>query len=219
MSKPASINVLAISLAAKTTPVMLAGSLTANALHVISLTTLPRSVAQIREQIEGMISRNAAGGFDATIMIEDPTGLLSGLGYRLRLDDKTSDGRPVLALAMERYRALTAMGGLFYPGNNPSQYQISESIMNVKMGDNGKANYEIDWAQLKDASRVLLLLIYGTMCQGPMHTSYLDRLYGQLGEHEDNTARITSFHAITRGYDDAEALAQPTVAGSRAGWL
>lgn len=219
MSKPAPINVLAISLAAKTTPVLLAGSLTTNALHVISLTKLPRSVPKIREQIEGMISRNAAGGHDATIMMEDPTGLLSGLGYRLRLDDKTGDGRPVLALAMERYRALTAMGGLFYPGNNPTEYQISESIMNVKMGENGKANYEIDWSQLKDASRVLLLLIYGAMCQGPMHSSYLDRLYGQLGGHEDNAARITSFHAITRGYDDAEAIALETIAGSRPGWL
>lgn len=198
---------------------MLAGSLTANALHVLSLTTLPRSITKIRKQIEGITAKNAAGGFDASLMIEDPTGLMAGLGYRIRLDDKTADGRPVLALAMERYRALSAMGGIVYPGGNSASYQIPDSILNLKMGDNGKATYEIDWPQLKDASRVLLLLIYGAMCQGPMHSTYLDRLYGQLGSDGDDTARITSFHAITRGYDDALALSQPTVAGSKDGWL
>lgn len=198
---------------------MLAGSLTANALHVISLTTLPRSIGKIREQIENMVARNNTLGLDATIMIEDPTGLMNGLGYRCRLDDKTNDGRPVLAMAMERYRALSAMGGLVYPGDQGSTYQISESIMNVKMGDNGKATYEIDWAQLKDASRVLLLLIYGAMCQGPMHSTYLERLYNQVATDHDDTARITSFHAITKGYDDALMLSQVTVAGSREGWL
>ena len=193
---------------------MLAGSLTPNALHVLSLTTLPRSIAKIRKQVETMVAKNAAGGFDATLMIEDPTGLLAGLGYRIRLDDKTTDGRPVLALAMERYRSLSAMGALVYPGEGGAQYQIPESIMNIKMGDNGKATYEIDWPQLKDASRVLLLLIYGAMCQGPMHSTYLERLYGQIGGHGDDTALITSFHAITRGYNDPLVLSQPTALGS-----
>ena len=105
---------------------MLTGTLTTNALHVIALTPLPGSIVKIRERLEAMAVRNASGAFDATIMIEDPTGLMTGLGYRVRLDDKTADYRPVLALAMERYRALTAMGGLYYPG------------------DNGKAVYEID---------------------------------------------------------------------------
>jgi len=167
---------VAVSLATRQAPVMLTGTLTTNALHVIALTPLPRSIVKIRERLEAMAVRNASGAFDATIMIEDPTGLMTGLGYRVRLDDKTADDRPVLALAMERYRALTAMGGLYYPGDNPGQYQISESIMNVKMGDNGKAVYEIDWAQLRDESRVLLLLIYGAMCQGPMHSTYPGRL-------------------------------------------
>lgn len=214
MSQPAPINVLAISLAAKNAPVLLAGSLTTNALHVISMSQLPRSVVGIRKQIEGIIAKNAAGGHDASIMIEDPTGLLSGLGYRLRLDDKTADGRPVLALAMERYRALTAMGGLFYPGNNPAQYQISDSILNVKVGDNGKSVYEIDWSQLKDASRALLLLIYGAMCQGPMHSSYLDRLYGHLGGGDSDRVGITSFRAITLDYDHAIESVQPAVLAS-----
>lgn len=200
-------------------PLMLAGSLTPNALHVISLTALPRSVSQIREQIEGMAKRNAARGLDATIMIEDPTGLMTGLGYRCRLDDKTVDGRPVLALAMERYRALSAMGGLAYPADAGSQYQIPDSIMNVKMGDNGKANYEIDWPQLKDASRALLLLIYGAMCQNPTHTTYLQRLYAGMTPDADETARITSFGAITRAYDQELANQASLLAAQPEGWL
>lgn len=198
---------------------MLTGTLTTNALHVISLTPLPRSIVQIRERMEAMAARTESGAFDATIMIEDPTGLMTGMGYRVRLDDKTADDRPVLALAMERYRALTAMGGLYYPGDNPSQYQISDAIMNIKMGDNGKAVYEIDWAQLKDASRVLLLLIYGAMCQGPMHATYLERLFSGLSHDGDDSVRLTSFRALTVDYDREQALSTPQVAGLREGWL
>lgn len=218
-STPAPINVLAVSLATRQSPIMLTGTLTTNALHVISLTTLPRSIAQIRERMEAMAARNTAGSLDATIMIEDPTGLMHGLGYRVRLDDKTADDRPVLALAMERYRALTAMGGLYYPGDNPSQFQISDSIMNIKMGDNGKAVYEIDWAQLRDASRALLLLIYGAMCQGPMQATWLERLYSGISSDHDEAVRLTSFRALTVDYDREQALATTQVAGLREGWL
>jgi len=212
-STPAPINVLAVSLATRQAPVMLTGTLTTNALHVISLTPLPRSIVQIRERMEAMAARTATG------MIEDPTGLMTGMGYRVRLDDMTADDRPVLALAMERYRALTAMGGLYYPGDNPSQFQISDAIMNIKMGDNGKAVYEIDWAQLRDASRVLLLLIYGAMCQGPMHATYLERLFSGLSVDGDESVRLTSFRALTIDYDREQALSTPQVAGLREGWL
>ena len=71
---------MAVSLATRQAPVMLTGTLTTNALHVIALTPLPRSIVKIRERLEAMAVRNASGAFDATIMIEDPTGLMTGLG-------------------------------------------------------------------------------------------------------------------------------------------
>jgi len=50
-STSAPINVVAVSLATRQAPVMLTGTLTTNALHVIALTPLPGSIVKIRERL------------------------------------------------------------------------------------------------------------------------------------------------------------------------
>lgn len=214
-----SVNVVAVSLATKNKPAMLMGSLTDNALHVITLSTLPASVSGIREQLSKMQADLEAKGTRVSWFVEDPTGLLSGTGYGIRLDDKTHDGRPVLALAMERYKALTAVAGITYPQSGGSPFQITDSILNMKMGDNGRAVYEIDWPQLKDGSRVLMLLIYGAMCQGPMQIDYLERLYDEAGRAQSVSYERTSFMAATVGIDADRFDKTPPVAGWREGIL
>ena len=206
-------NVVAISLATRGRPVMLTGTLTENALHVIELTELKPGIAGLRAKINGLTDKLASSGADITCFIEDPTGLLRGDGYQIRLDDKTHDGRPLLALALERYQALVAMGGIMFPGESDSQFKISDSIVNMKVGDNGITSYEVEWAQLKDGSRALLLLIYGAMCQSPMQVSYLARMYALLGESSHTTNPQTSFGAITSAFDQAASDKYPQRAG------
>lgn len=214
------VNVVAVTLATRTKPVMLMGTLTQNALHVIAMNLLPASVGQIRSELERMRNAAIAAGHSATWFVEDPTGLLSGAGYDIRLDEKVQDGRPILTLAIERYQALTAVGGLIYPDKSGGQqFAIPNSIVNTKVGDNGRTSYEIDWSQLKDASRALMLLIYGAMCQGPMQVDYLTRLYDAMGTPAQSGRVMTSFSAVTVGFDAARAEKIPTVAGWRKGIL
>lgn len=199
------IKVISITLMARGAPVMIIGALTTNALHVIELKQLPTSISKIRQTIRGVIDKLAAAGETASVFIEDPTGLLRGVGgYQMRLDDKSSDGRPLLAVAMERYRAMTSLKGLAYPGGGSGEeFSISSGIMNIKVGDNGRAIYEIDWESLKDGSRALLLLIYGAMCQGPLQADFLSRMYVHLGQHGSPQERgpVDSFLALTAGLD------------------
>lgn len=203
MSKP--IKVISITLSTRGAPAMVIGALSENALHVIDLQTLPASIPKLRKHLDTVLGKLATAGETVSVFIEDPTGLLTGSGgYHLRLDDKTSDGRPLLAVAMERYRALSALGGLIYPkGGDGNLFQISASIMNIKIGDNGRAIYEIDWENLKDGSRALLLLIYGAMCQGPMQADYLNRLFDNLNSPRSasESGPISAFVAMTAGYD------------------
>lgn len=211
-----SINVIAITMMARSVPVMLMGALSDNALHIIELKTLPASIPKIRDYIGRLMKNLAESGDTASIFIEDPTGLLRGAGgYQLRLDDKTPDGRPLLAVAMERYRAMVSLNGLTYPkGSSGESLSISSGIMNVKVGDNGRAIYEIDWENLKDGSRALLLLIYGAMCQGPMQADFLNRMYAHLGNPAGQLDRTptSSFLALTSGLDLARSSDFPSVA-------
>ncbi|MGL5226048.1 MAG: hypothetical protein ACRC8Q_12120 [Aeromonas sp.] len=209
------INVIAITLTVRNQPVMIMGSLSENALHVISVTLMRSSISAVRQQIEDLAANLAASNEDATIYIEDPTGLLrSAGGYKIRLDDKTSDGRPLLAVAMERYRSMTALNSITYPTSGGEGLTISNSIMNVKVGDNGRAIYEIDWDSLKDGSRALLLLIYGAMCQGPMQADYLKRMYASLGDlRGNNSGTVASgFAALTTEFDLDRSSAHPSIA-------
>lgn len=200
-----SIKVISITLMARGAPVMVIGALATNALHVIELKTLPLSIPKIRETINNLMAKLAASGETASVFIEDPTGLLRGVGgYQLRLDDKAADDRPILAVAMERYRAMSALNGLTYPGGGSGEgFAISKGIMNIKVSDNGRAIYEIDWDSLKDGSRALLLLIYGAMCQGPMQADYLNRMYAHLAAPVEARERgpFSSFLALTAGLD------------------
>lgn len=200
-----STNVISITLMARGVPVMLMGALSENALHVIELKTLPASIPKLREYIDTLMKNLAESGKTASVFIEDPTGLLRRAGgYQIRLDDKAPDGRPLLAVAMERYRAMTSLNGLTYPkGNTGEGFSISNGIMNIKMGDNGRAIYEIDWDNLKDGSRALLLLIYGAMCQGPMQADFLNRMYAHLDSPVSHGERgpASSFMALTSGFD------------------
>jgi hypothetical protein len=211
-----SVNVIAITMMARGVPVMLMGALSENALHIIELKTLPASIPKIREYIDKLMANLAAGGEAASVFIEDPTGLLRGTGgYQIRLDDKATDGRPLLAVAMERYRAMVSLNGLTYPkGNSGEGFTISSGMMNIKMGDNGRAIYEIDWENLKDGSRALLLLIYGAMCQGPMQADYLNRMYAHLASPGGVRERTptSSFLAATSGFDLSRSSEFPSVA-------
>lgn len=208
----AAINVVAISLATRARPVMLTGSLTENALHIFELTELPPGIAALRAKITALTT-SLDPADSVTLYLEDPTGLLQGLGYPVRLDYRMPDNRPLLALALERYRALTAMSGIMYPGDSGGAFAISDSIVNVKVGDSGALTYEVDWAQLKDGSRALLLLIYGAMCQNPMQTAYLERFYGELAAMMTPAAPSTSFGALTAGFDQGASDAYPQYAG------
>lgn len=211
-----SVNVIAITMMARGAPVMLMGALSENALHIIELKSLPASIPKLRTYIEKLMKNIAEGGESASVFIEDPTGLLRDTGgYQIRLDHKTSDGRPVLAVAMERYRAMASLNGLTYPkGSSGEGFTISSGIMNVKMGDNGRAVYEIDWDNLKDGSRALLLLIYGAMCQGPLQADFLNRMYAQLAVPASDGGRnpASSFRALTSGFDLSRSSEFPSVA-------
>lgn len=210
------VKVISISLMTRGAPVMLMGALSSSALHIIELKQLPASIPKIRKYIDTLMTNLAEKGEAVTVYVEDPTGLLRDVGgYRLRLDDKAPDSRPILAVAMERYRAMASLGGLTYPhGSSGEGLTISGSILNVKMGDNGRAIYEIDWENLKDGSRALLLLIYGAMCQGPMQADYLNRMFSHLAAPADPIARSPerSFMAITAGLDLDLSSAAPAVA-------
>lgn len=208
--------VISITLMARGAPVMVMGALSTNALHVIEQRTLPTSIAKIREAIKGLVEKLAKNGDAVSIFLEDPTGLLRGVGgYNIRLDDKAMDDRPILAVAMERYRAMSSLNGLTYPaGSSGEGFTISKGIMNLKVGDNGRAIYEIDWDNLKDASRALLLLIYGAMCQGPMQADFLNRMYAQLDapQLQCDKGPLSTFVALTAGLDLERSDAFPAAA-------
>lgn len=209
-----SINVVAVTIAAKNAPVMLTATLTDNALHVISCTTLPRSIQKTREKLVALAAR--AKEKNLTLFIEDPTALLSGLGYGVRLDDKTTDGRPVLALSMERYKSLTSMGGILFPDGAESEFTINDSMLNVKVTDTGKTVYEIDWPQLKDSCRALLIAIYGAMCQNPTHEAYLEMFFSLIGTTAESDPLYIPLPKPSQFLPEDN---YPVTAGTRKGWL
>jgi len=209
-----SINVVAVTIATKNAPVMLTATLTDNALHVISCDALPRSIKKLRNTLETLVKR--AKERNLTLFVEDPTSLLAGLGYGVRLDDKTMDNRPVLALGLERYRALTSVGGILFPEGRENEYAINDSMLNVKVTDNGKTVYEIDWSQLKDPCRALLIAIYGAMCQNPMHEAYLESLFSMMGEQENVARTFIPLPTASQFLTDDN---YPVYAGTRKRWL
>lgn len=214
MADTNTINVVAISLATKQ-PVMLMGSLTKNALHIIELTQLPASIPKLRESIAKLRTRLAKAGRDVTIYTEDPTGLLRDCGYQLRLDSVApADSRPLVSIALERYRALTSVNGIQYPGGDNSAYRISDSVINIKLNDMGKTVYEVDWASIKDGTRVMMLLIYGAMCQGPMQADYLRRMFAAMDEGSSKPKAGNGFLAVTVGYDRLQQSKFPAAAQS-----
>lgn len=209
-----SINVVAVTMAAKNAPVMLTATLTENALHVISCSPLPRSIKKIRTTLENLSER--AKEKNLSLFVEDPTALLTGLGYAVRLDHQHIDGRPILALGLERYKALSSMGGILFPEGAENEYSINDSMLNVKVTDAGKTVYEVDWTQLKDACRALLIAIYGAMCQNPTHEAYLEQFFSLIGEQTDVAPTFIPLPTARQFLVEDN---YPVTAGTRKGWL
>jgi hypothetical protein len=167
--------IIAVSLAVKATPLVAMATATSNALHIISIEKLPRTVSKIKERLAELKAKASEVG--AELVIEDQSGLLSGFGRPLRLDGKGINGQPVLVEAMERYNALTNVGAITYPEQNKSSMTLSRSLYNIKHSDGGTVSYVIDWEQLRDEQRVMLVCLHAALCQSVFNTGFIDQMF------------------------------------------
>lgn len=172
------IRVIAVTLASKTAPLVVMATATSNALHIISVESLPKSVKELADRLADLEVKAGAAG--AELVIEDPTGFFGSIGRTCRLDDKDATGRPVLVRAMERYTSLSAVNAITYPTESKSALIIQQSIYNVKQSDRGQVMYEIDWETLKDTQRVFLLCIHAAMCQNVFQEGFFSQMLGYL---------------------------------------
>ena len=194
--------VIAVSMATSSNPLLLMGSVTPNGLHLIKVERIKSNLADIKSRLQEAVDTSQQHG--ASLFLEDTTGMLGSYGYDIKMDRKLPDGRPVLVVAIERYEALKKLNAITYPSEGGStSFVIGSGIMETLVGDDGKTTYRIDWSQLNDESRVLLLLIYGGMCQHTYHQGYLDRVYKEVGKQNVVADKPSSFHALTTGYDNA----------------
>lgn len=174
------IRVIAISMANKAAPLAIMATATSNALHILSVEQLPKSVALLTERLDSLEAKAKSVG--AELVIEDPTGLFSNYGRHCRLDDKDSGNRPLLVSAMERYTSLTAVNAITYPSESKSNLVIQKSCYNVKQSDRGQVMYEIDWDSILDSQRVFLLCIHAAMCRNVFQEGFLEQILGHKTE-------------------------------------
>lgn len=172
--------IIAISLAVKGAPLAAMASATDTAFHLISVEKLPRNVKALSEKLADLKDKAAIVG--AEMVIEDHTGMFSSLGRQIRLDDKGVGDRPVLVAAMERYLSLDGVGSITYPPELKSALSISRNLYNLKHGDGGKVSYLIDWEQLRDEQRVMLIGLHAGMCQQIYQKGFFERVFGRSDE-------------------------------------
>lgn len=162
--------IIAISTSTKIGAIACVATVTPEAIHFADLKPIGGTVAEIHKSLSAYQALSKK--INAELIIEDNSSLFLAYGRNVHLSDKAVSGKPVVVEAFDKYQSLSKLSGLTYPQNLQTQFQISQSIYEVKHHDNGSVSYLVDWSRLSDAARLQLLVIYVGVCRNVYDSGY-----------------------------------------------
>ncbi|MCG7550968.1 hypothetical protein [Pseudoalteromonas sp. Of7M-16] len=172
-------------------PYAAAVAMKGDAIHIMNAEPKPRSTTKIKEWIESKLERWQDN--NTTFFIDDPTGTLAGYGYHISLEDKLHDGAFAIHSAIKKLNALSSSGALTKP--NTGNWDIPSSLINHRVKDTGESYYQIDWKNLQDLPRLMLLCVHAMTSQDVLQTNYLMQMYSFYDEG-DELPHESMFNAI-----------------------
>ncbi|HBM2815645.1 TPA: hypothetical protein LU109_003554 [Enterobacter hormaechei subsp. xiangfangensis] len=165
---------------------------------------MPRNGGALNKEVVPVITRLIKKGF--LVMVDEVSGAICAAtgANQVNLDTKHHDGRPVIVVAMERFREMHRLGMISMPPGEEGLFSLPPSIVDTEVKPNGEATYRINWDEIKPEHLLTLFCVYGTVFNNVTSGQYLTAMLGAI-EPERNL--LTPFHNIVKG-TETEVLNQ-----------
>ncbi|HAV1601633.1 TPA: hypothetical protein JG832_002524 [Enterobacter hormaechei subsp. xiangfangensis] len=157
---------------------------------------LPRQGDKMAAMVLPKLTRLVNAGF--MVLVDEVSGRLGAASgaNSITLDAKHHDGRPVIVVAMERYKELQRQGMISFQPGEEGLFSLPPSIVDTEVKPNGEAVYRINWDEIKGEHLLTLFCVYGSFYNNTASVQYLNALCGTLVAPPDV---LTPFHNIVRG--------------------
>lgn len=157
---------------------------------------LPQQGDKIAAMMLPKLTKLVNSGF--MVLVDEISGRLGAASgaNSVTLDTKHHDGRPIIVVAMERYKELHRQQMISFQPGEEGLFSLPPSIVDTEIKPNGEAVYRINWEEIKSEHLLTLFCVYGTFYNNTASVQYLNAL---CGANEAPKSVLTPFLNIVRG--------------------
>lgn len=160
---------------------------------------LPNQGDKMASAIIPRLTRLVNAGF--MVLVDEISGRIGSASgaNSVTLDTKHHDGRPIIVVAMERYKELHRQGMISFQPGEEGLFTLPPSIVDTEIKPNGEAVYRINWEEVKAEHLLTLFCVYGTFYNNTASVQYLTALCGAI---EPPKSVLTPFLNIVKGTEE-----------------
>lgn len=167
--------------------------------------SLPKQGDRLAVAAVPLLTKLVKAGF--VVLVDEVSGALSAASgaQAVTVDTKHADGRPIIAVAMERYKEMARLNMISFAPGEESQFNLTSSMLvDIEVKPNGESVYCVNWEEMKGEHLLMLFCVYATFYNNVTSQAYLDVLCGAM---TPDYSPLSPFTSIVRN-TEAQVLNQ-----------
>lgn len=177
------------------------------------LKSLPVSRMALHATAVPILAALVARGF--TVLVDERDGSLSRLSgaQHITFGTKFATGEPMIVMAFNLVREMKRQHAIIPPEDNPSGFDVPDTVVNEVYSQSGDISYRVDWENLRTEHYLTLLAAYATVHNAVGTAAYIRAVMGGTEPEKKMPDPLSAIVAHEQAR--AEAHMQPSLTGTR----